>query len=491
MTLSHSTFKRATFQTAAAADGLRRGTFAEAGVDPVAVEALLRDVAAEGLDLHAIMIHRNGVVAHEAYAWPYRAGKPQIMHSVAKSFTATAIGLALDEGLFAIDDKVISFFPDDLPAVVDAKLAAMTVEDLLTMRTGHAAEVGGPQWRAIETSWIREFFKIPVVHQPGTTYVYSSAVSYMLAAILYKTSGLSLRDYLKPRLFAPLGITGETWDIGPDGFNPGGNGLTCKLVDILKLGILHADKGMWEGQRLVPEAWVATATRQHVEDYGYHWVVYDNGVFAANGQFVQMVFVFPEQGATIGVTAAIDGSIKLRPHVFRHFPAGFVTPGPDSASAEAALQKRTTDWTHPPALRPQANSTVLRPGRTAFTVDANPLGVTKVAFDLTASRVTFALSDAEGTYPIVCGTQSFIEGISDMPGRELHHGYRLRDAAISAGARFVDPSTLQMLWYFNETAFHDTVTCTFDGDRVRIERTVNINSADMAWPVLTGRLKSE
>jgi len=139
---------------------------------------------------------------------------------------------------------------------VDEKLAAMTVEDLLTMRTGHAGETSGAIWRGINASWIEEFFKIPVVHPPGAVYVYTSAASYMLSAIITRTTGETLHDYLKSRLLQPLGITGEHWDIGPDGINPGGNGLTCKTADILKFGVLHAQKGLWNGQRLLPESWV-------------------------------------------------------------------------------------------------------------------------------------------------------------------------------------------------------------------------------------------
>jgi len=141
---------------------LARVSPSEAGISSRAVAALLEDARTRQLDLHDLLIYHRGAVGLELYKWPYRTAQPRIMHSIAKSFTSVAIGLALEEGALHLDDKVISFFPSQLPAIVDDKLAAMTVEDLLTMRTGQAAETSGARWRGLKTSWIAEFFKIPL-----------------------------------------------------------------------------------------------------------------------------------------------------------------------------------------------------------------------------------------------------------------------------------------------------------------------------------------
>src|ERR1700712_391141 len=115
-----------------------------------------------------------------------------MMHSFTKSVTVSAIGMALDKGAFHMTDKVVSFFPEHLPPVVSENLAAMTVEDLLTMRTGHNVMTSGGDWRTIKTSWVAEFFKIPVVYKPGTKWVYTSAATYILSAIFSKTMGTSV-----------------------------------------------------------------------------------------------------------------------------------------------------------------------------------------------------------------------------------------------------------------------------------------------------------
>src|SRR3546814_17648847 len=116
----------------------------------------------------------------------------------------------------------------------------MTVEDLLTMRSGHASEVSGSIWRSIETSWVREFFRIPVVYEPGTRHVYSSAASYMLSAIVTRITGETIAAYLTPRLFEPLGMGEVQWDIGPAGVTPGGHGISLRTPDHLTLGTLPA-----------------------------------------------------------------------------------------------------------------------------------------------------------------------------------------------------------------------------------------------------------
>jgi hypothetical protein len=363
----------------------------------------------------------------------------------------------------------------------------MTVEDLLTMRTGHASEVGGPSWRGIGASWIAEFFKIPVVHPPGGAFMYTSAASYMLAAILKRTTGQTLHDYLRPRLFQPMGISDATWDVGPDGFNPGGNGFTGVTADALKLGVLHAQGGIWEGVRLLPEAWIKAAVAPHADEgrYGYHWITYPNGAYAAIGMFVQMAMVLPDHGATLAVTAAIDGSEKLAPLVFGRLPPAFHDSPIDDAGADAELAARIARFSEPVGIARSAAPWALPAGR--FAIESNPLGVTEVALELTEAACTFRLVDATGPHAVVAGQDLWIEGRTDMPGHDLHHGYRLHDTPVIAGARWTDAATLEFTWYFVETAFRDTVTCRFEGETIRIDRRVNINSAARAQPTLVGR----
>jgi hypothetical protein len=440
------------------------------------------------------MLHRAGRVVAEGWWWPYRADRPRIMHSVTKSVMASAIGMALEEGRFKLQDKVVSFFPEYLPAVVDDKLAAMTIEDLLTMRAGHAAETSGAIWRGIQTSWTAEFFKIPVVYKPGTTYMYTSAASYMLSAILTRVTGETLHDYLKPRFFRPLGITGEKWDIGPDNVNPGGNGLTMKTADLLKLGVVHAQRGLWQGRRILSEAWIDQATRPHGEDnYGYQWATTAGGPYLAIGVFMQFVMVFPQQQATLAVIAAEqEGSTTFLPIVQRHFPRAFATmlPADEAALADSRLQARLAAAARKPSIVSHGSAKPAQISGRTYRVEPNTVGVTAVRFDFDAQRCVFHLTAAGVEYRIACGLHDWLETQTDVPGRELHHGYSLKSAQVVAGARWLDEDTLEMTWIFAETAFRDTVACRFDRDRVTIERSVNVNSSARSWPTLSGALKA-
>jgi len=480
------------------ADGLERAEPREVAIDAAAVEAFLDDAAATGLEIHGLMLHRSGRVAAEGWWWPYRADRPRIMHSATKSVMASAIGMALDEGRFKLQDKVVAFFPEYLPAVVDDKLAAMTIEDLLTMRTGHAAETSGALWRGIQSSWTAEFFRIPVVYTPGTVYMYTSAASYMLSAILTRVTGQTLHDYLKPRFFAPLGITGEQWDIGPDNINPGGNGLTMTTADLLKLGILHAQRGLWHGRRLLSEAWISEATRSHGEDnYGYQWATAAGGTYLAIGLFMQFVMIFPHHQATLAVIGAMqEGSKAFLPVVQRHFPRAFekMLPADGAALADERLGVRLAAAARKPVL---ASTTAQRGGSSTWSaqisgrtyrIEPNTVGVTALRFEFDPERCVFHLTAASVEYTVVCGLGDWIETKTDVPGRELHHGYSFKSTPVVAGARWLDDNTLEMTWIFVETAFRDTVVCRFDQDRVILERSVNVNSSALSWPTLSGVL---
>lgn len=469
-------------------DSLQRARPGAVGVDARVVEQCLDELDSAGVDLHSFVLHRRDHIAVEVYRWPYGPERPRLMHSVAKSFTACAIGMALQERRFSLTDRVIDFFPEYLSGPPEPKLAAMTVEDLLTMRTGHAKETSGAVWRGLQGSWIREFFAIPVVHQPGTVYRYTSAASYMLSAILTRATGQTLHEYLRSRLFGPLGITGETWDIGPDGINPGGNGLTCKTVDVLKLGVLHAARGVWRGRRLLSEEWIAQATRAHSHSgYGYHWVSGPGHSFSAMGVFGQMLIVFPDQEATLALTAAVNGEHActgvLAPVLHKHFPTAFRDAPLGQTDAEERLIRRTCDAASTPRLlsvqRPDAC-----PGTLDYRVEPNPLGVSSLQLTLSEEKYTLLLVDEEGGHSIEMGIDRWLEGETRVPGRSLHHGYDMRPARVVAGARWLDRETLEMSWIFVESAFRDTVICRFSGDQLKFARSVNVNSGPLRQPEL-------
>lgn len=470
-------------------DGLARSTPEEQGVSSAAILAFMDEVAAADLELHSFMLMRNRHVIAEGWWWPYRADRVHITHSLTKSVTAVAVGLAVDEGRFGLQDKVASFFPEFVPANASANLRAMTVSDLLTMRCGHDQETSGSLWRPIQTSWVAEFFKIPVVHAPGTHFQYTSAASYMLSAIVSKTTGVSMADYLKPRFFEPMGITRWQWDTSPGGISPGGNGLSWNTAASLKLGALHAQLGQWNGNRVLSEKWARAATTKQADGdedgaYGYQWWMGPDSAYYALGLFTQMTVVFPKHDTTLAVFSAIKGSKKFKPLVWKHFPAALGSAKlPDSAASKQLAQRTAQLHLLPTLTRTDSPLTAKLDGN-KLKVQANDQSVQWISFDFIEGACTYRMGDADGEHEITAGLAEYLEQHTSMTGHRLHHEYRPKSQAVVAGARWLGPNRLEMTWQFVETAFRDTVLCTFNANSVTVDRSVNLNSAETQLPQL-------
>lgn len=265
--------------------------------------------------MHSFMVLRHGKVIAEAWWKPEAAEKAHILNSVSKSFCSTAVGFAVAEGKLKLDDKVLKFFPDEVPAEPSENLKAMTVKDLLTMSGGHQVEPKAPKG---ETPTMKQFLAAPVEHAPGTHFQYNTMGTYTLSAIVTKATGEKVVDYLKPRLFEPLGIEDAKWDASAEGYSLGGYGLFLRTEDIAKLGQLYLQKGKWNGKQILPETWVAQATSKQVpndpgshakmgpdwrEGYGFQFWRCTHGAYRGDGAGGQFIVVMPEQDVVIAMTA--------------------------------------------------------------------------------------------------------------------------------------------------------------------------------------------
>lgn len=278
-------------------------------------------------DLHSIMVVQHGNVIAEKWMGEGDKNKTHVLNSVSKTFTATAIGFAVKEGKLKVTDKVISFFPDKLPAEVSPYLKEMEIRHLLTMSSGHDVDPTSLVRKDGKVDWVKTFLEAPLLHKPGTYFVYNSLGTYMLSAIIQKISGQKVIDYLYPRLFRPLGIIGATWEESPQGINSGGWGLYVKTEDLAKMGQLLLQKGQWKGVQLLPESWIEEATTSKIyslpaemrpenlkmkpkdsdwlQGYGYQmWRCRHNGV-RADGAYGQYIIILPEKDAVIAMTANI------------------------------------------------------------------------------------------------------------------------------------------------------------------------------------------
>ncbi|MDR6293250.1 MULTISPECIES: serine hydrolase domain-containing protein [Inquilinus] len=494
---------------------LPRAAPAAKNVDPAGILAFLDEIRDGGLELHSFLLFRAGAVVAEGFWQPYGPDRVHMQHSATKSWTATAIGLAIGEGLLTLEDKVVGFFPDQLPAEVGANLAAMTVRDLLTMRTGHRSGISGGEWRQMKDSWVAAFLREPVDEAPGQTFIYSSASSYMLSAIVTRVTGQTVRDYLEPRLFRPLGIGPVRWDVSPEGLSTGGNGLSCTTEDVAKFGVLHLQGGMWEGRQILPAEWVREATRNQVDEvwmaaldgkrfrprdpsersaterregYGYQWWMAPHGGYRASGLYGQQCVVLPEQDAVIVFTAAIrNGDRRLFPAVWTHLFPALGAVGPDADRVQPVLAGRLAALALPEIEGAAQSPMAATVDGRRFRFEPNEDGVSGISLAFSADRCVFTLSDHRGTHRIAAGLGHRVEGDTTMTGNLLHHEYQPDVLRVVARGVWLDERRFVMTWRFVETAFCDTVTVTFGDGDVRLDRRVNTNAGPLERPTLLGR----
>ena len=297
-----------------AATPLPRSSPEEQGIPSEAIRGFLEAADQEIHTLHSFMLVRHGHVVAEAWWKPEAAEKPHVLWSLSKSFNATAVGLAAHEGKLNLEDPVSKFFPAEAPAEPSENLKAMRVRDLLTMTGGHEVE---PKFSIPTGPTVRDFLSQPVQRTPGTWFCYNTPGSYTLSAIVTKATGQTVLDYLRPRLFEPLGIENPEWGATQEGFNFGGYGLFLRTEDIAKFGQLYLQKGRWEGRQLLPVKWVEEATARQVpndkatsarsadwrQGYGFQFWRCQNNAYRGDGRDGQICLVLPEHDAVIAITA--------------------------------------------------------------------------------------------------------------------------------------------------------------------------------------------
>ena len=340
---------------AVASQPLPRSTPEAQGVSSAGVRAFVETADQQVNVMHSFMLVRHGQVVAEGWWKPEAAEKPHVLYSLSKSFTSTAVGLAAAEGKLSVDDPVLKFFPEDAPAEPSKNLQAMRVRDLLTMSAGHQTE---PKFSA-ETPWVKSFLAHPVEHKPGTHFLYNSPGSYTLSAIVQKVTGQTTLEFLRPRLFEPLGIENPEWSTSPQGVNCGGWGLFLRTEDIAKFGQLYLQKGQWNGKQLVPAAWVEMATAKQVSNgsdpardwdqgYGFQFWRCRHGAFRGDGAFGQFCIVLPEQDAVVAITADTkDMQAEINIVWDKLLPAFQPAPLPENAEEQAKLKQTLSNLAVP------------------------------------------------------------------------------------------------------------------------------------------------
>ena len=245
---------------------LLRARPSDVGVPAAAIHAVLDTVEALGLEMHSLMVVRHGHVAAEGWWAPYAAERVHLLYSLSKSFTSSAVGFAVAEGRFRLDDRVVDLLPRHAPGEVDPAVAQLTVHHLLSMSTGHREDTLERAYRLDARDPVAAFLRIPPEEPVGSRHAYNNATTYALATIVEEHTGQPLLAYLRPRLLDPIGIGAARWDTDGHGVALGFTGLHLQTESIARFGQLLLQDGRWNGQRILPEDWVALATRNHSDN---------------------------------------------------------------------------------------------------------------------------------------------------------------------------------------------------------------------------------
>jgi CubicO group peptidase (beta-lactamase class C family) len=462
-----------------------RSTPEAQGVPSAVVSRFLDAIKASGQEFHSVMVIRHGHVIAEGWWHPYSQTLKHDLYSLSKSFTGTAIGLAADEKLLTIEDTVISFFPNDKPATVSTNLASLKVKHLLSMSVGQEKD----SILTLETTpsgerWEKTFLSLPVVYQPGLHFLYNSGASYMLSSIIRQVSGHSTHEFLGSRLYEPLGITGATWTENAEGNNMGASHLRIRTEDVARLGQLYLQEGRWGTKQILSKEWVTMATKKEIENgkndnswaygYGYQFWMNPTGGFRADGAYGQYSMVLPDKDTVVAITSESVDKAATMATVWDYLYPGIkeMTPLPPNAAEHGQLEKELKALAFtPPFIKSRSSFAAAISGK-KFILDSNPFNAKAVSFSFSGDRTVFRLvEDGKPDIVITCGMKDWITYGNKKPS--AHSLFSLRridfDSVVAASATWKDEHILLLTFRFMETAHGDSLTCIFDGDKLRIQ----------------------
>ena len=478
-----------------ASTSMPRATPESQGVSASAIQEFV-DQAEQTIDaLHSVIIVRHGRVIAEGWWQPYAANEPHMLFSLSKSFTSTAVGLAIADGKLHLEDAVLDFFPDKAPAQPSANLKAMRIRDLLTMQTGHHDEDIRDFPFSLEGSAVARFLQVPVAHKPGTLFVYNTPATYMLSAIVQKVTGQTVLEYLGPRLFEPLGIEHPTWEMSKEGVALGGFGLSIRTEDIARFGQLYLQKGMWQGRQLVPAEWVAAATSRQVSNgssptsdweqgYGYQFWRARHGFYRGDGAFGQFCLVLPQYDTVVAITSGTRDMASVMNLVWdRLVPALKASALPPNATADKALATKLAALTLPPQTESAASSVDSAVAGQRYAFDSNPQTIEWASIGAPASGATTVTLHMDGTD----------QTITSAPGAWRKSTLRFKGVddvvASSGGWTASDTYTLKVVRY--RTPFITTYRLQFANEDLHLTVDQNVGAPDSLTRELRGHKASD
>lgn len=376
---------------------------------------------------HGLIVMRHGRIIAETYCSPCSPSDRHQLFSLSKSFTSTALGIAIGEGLIkSIDTPIISFFPEYDSQRIQERMRRVTLRHLLTMSMGrgscglwgnryseiHDAFVASPSgldMRAIAEMfafgdenfgngepWVKNLLEDDLIYEPGTTFIYNSAATFLVSAALRKATGVSLVEYLRPRLFEPLGFSQDlVWDISTEGIERGGTGLNLTVREIAAAGQFWLGGCVLpDGRRIVPEDYFKAATSKQIDNsgpgraidwcqgYGFQFWQCQHGAFRGDGASGQLAVMIPEYDAVVAATAGLRDMQKELDVIWDFLlPAFSGAPLPRTPSAVATLRLAENSKCFDFGPDGVPSSSVPTGEILKFSTEANPYGIIEFDFE--------------------------------------------------------------------------------------------------------------
>lgn len=450
------------------------------GVDSAGIRAFLSQIKASGLEWHSFMLVRHGQVVSEGWWKPFAADYKHTLYSLSKSFTSTAIGFLVQEGKLSVNDYVLKFFPEHAPTHPSDNLKKMQVKHLLTMNTGQSVDTIPIMRSNTDKNWVKLFLEQPVEHEPSTFFVYNTGATYMLGAIVTQVTGQLLEDYLRPRLFEPLGITDYDWEKSPQGLNTAGYGLRVTTEDIAKFGQFYLQKGQWNGQQLLSAGWIEEATQKQTtsregdndwsQGYGYQFWRCKPGFYRGDGAYGQFCIVMPQHDAVLAMTCeSFDLQKSMNVAYETLLPAFRGSPLPDNPTTLAALQADIAALALPVTKSAKKSILHQKYSNRFFKVEKNPLNITRIGLGLfdDAGVIRISQNDETNFHKVGFGWEEwktsktntknyFVNNPNAMPSR------------IAATGTWINENTLQIYCKFVDAIHGDLLTFVFEGDKLTV-----------------------
>lgn len=345
----------------------------ELGIDSKTVKAFVNECEEKNYNFKNIVIGRNGKVGTRISKKPYDPKYPNASFSASKPVVAIAVGYAIAEGILTLDTTIEDVFGSKLTEKQIEKNKGITVEHLITMMAGKNVSLLSNKEKSV---WFDLFINGKRKYEPGEKFFYLSENTYILGRMITERTGLSISEFLTPRLFEPLEIEKPFWEIDTEGYEAGAWGLYWKTEDMVKIAILFLNGGVWNGKQVLSKEWIDTMTSLHIPDintlyteglgFGYQtWANYDKTYYRFEGLYGQYIFFYPHHDAFVVIQSGDIKQYDIFPLVDKYFPETFKDT-PLSVSQEDAQDYKQ--------FIENISYDMIKPGPRNFAMEANLSG---------------------------------------------------------------------------------------------------------------------